>query len=76
MTQDASDRHSFILRIWRETKNQEWKGWVQHANSGESIPFHTMTDLLAFIERYKGEPAPPAPQDRNQNSNQSNSGLK
>ena len=55
MTKDASARHSFILRIWRAGENQEWKCWVQHADSGESSSLPILSDLLPFIEKYIGE---------------------
>jgi hypothetical protein len=76
MTQDASERHSFILRIWREGKVQEWKGWAQHANSGETILFRSIKDLWTFIERRKGEPNPTDSQQQIQNGGQKKSGLK
>jgi hypothetical protein len=76
MTQDARERHSFILRILREGKGQEWKGWVQHANSGEATFFHTKNSLCAFIERHQGEPAPPAPQDQTHNGSRRKSSLR
>jgi len=53
MTQDANNRHSFILRIWREGQGQEWRGWVQHISSGESTAVQTLVDLWDFIERQK-----------------------
>ena len=76
MTQDTSDRHSFILRIWREGKSQEWKGWLQHAESGDAILFRTSNELVAFIEHYTGELLPPTPHEHFQNGSQGNSGLK
>lgn len=58
MTQNSLNRHSFILRFWREDENQEWKGMVQHANSGATTPIHSLEDLLAFIERQNDELMP------------------
>jgi hypothetical protein len=29
-------RDSFVIRIWQEEGKPGWKGWVQHARSGES----------------------------------------
>jgi hypothetical protein len=52
MTEKANKTHSFILRVWRSGIGQEWKGWVQHADSGESLPLASMDDLQAFIEQY------------------------
>jgi hypothetical protein len=55
MTQGGRNRHSFILRIWQEGENQEWKGWMQYANNGETSPLRTLADVLVFIERHTGE---------------------
>ena len=55
MDQNSGKRHSFILRIWREAGFREWKGWIQHARSGESTNIQTSTDLLSFIDKYKGD---------------------
>ncbi|MGC9333844.1 MAG: hypothetical protein ACP5JJ_06845 [Anaerolineae bacterium] len=48
-------RHSFIVRVWRETSSAGWRGWVQHARTGESIPFEDLDQLLAFFEGRTGE---------------------
>jgi hypothetical protein len=53
MNKEVTKRHSFILRLWCEGESQEWKGWVQHVNSGESIRVQTTAELLAFIDRHK-----------------------
>jgi len=47
-------RHSFVLRIWREEGRPGWKGWVQHAGTGESIFVQSQDELLAFIEQRTG----------------------
>ncbi len=47
-------RHSFVLRIWREEGRLGWKGWVQHAGTGESLTVQSLDDLLAFIEQRTG----------------------
>jgi hypothetical protein len=47
-------RHSFVIRILRERGQPGWKGWVQHAGTGESIHVHTLESLLAFIEQRAG----------------------
>lgn len=56
MAQNPVRRESFILRVWREGKNQAWKSWVQHANSGASTIVYTLADLWAFIEQHTNEP--------------------
>lgn len=53
--QDASFvRHSFVVRIWRETGNVGWRGWVQQVRTGESVPFEDLDKLLAFFEGRTG----------------------
>lgn len=47
-------RHSFVVRIWREEDRPEWRGWVQHAGSGESAYVQGLDELLAFIEGRSG----------------------
>ena len=27
---------SFVIRVWREEGYPSWRGWIQHARSGES----------------------------------------
>ena len=54
-----SKRHlsnSFVLRIWWEEGNGDlvWRGWIQHAASGNSHGLRQLSDLLAFIETYTG----------------------
>jgi hypothetical protein len=48
-------RDSFVIRIWQEEGKPGWKGWVQHARSGESSLIRDLGDLLAFIERRLGK---------------------
>ena len=55
MNQEVYQRHSFILRLWRDGESQEWKGWVQHVNTGEAIRVRNTAELLAFIDRQKAE---------------------
>ncbi len=33
-----------------------WRGWVQHAATGESHYFDCLSDLLAFVETQTGQP--------------------
>ncbi len=49
--------NSFVLRIWWERDGGEhpsWRGWVQHATSGEALYFRHLNDLLLFIEAHTG----------------------
>ena len=43
-------RHSFVVRIWREEGQSAWRGWVQHAGTGESTFVQSLDELLVFIE--------------------------
>lgn len=43
-------RDSFVVRIWREKGSVGWRGWVQHARTGESVPFEDLDKLQAFLE--------------------------
>ena len=48
--------NSFVLRIWWEggTRPHEWRGWVQHAVTGETHYFCRLAELLAFVEAHTG----------------------
>jgi len=46
---------SFVLRIWWEgEKNPLWRGWIQHAATGQVRYFHRLADLLAFVQERTG----------------------
>jgi hypothetical protein len=47
---------SFVLRIWWEEGGASpvWRGWVQHAASGDARYFRRLADLLAFVETHTG----------------------
>ena len=49
------DRHSFVLRLWREEGNSGWRGWVQHARSGDSAFIGELEELLSFVEHRAGK---------------------
>lgn len=59
-TQRRSD--SFVLRIWWEDGGESpaWRGWVQHAATGETRYFGHVADLLAFVETHTGPLAQPS----------------
>jgi len=56
MNQAQQRSNSFVLRIWWEQRptGTFWRGWVQHAASGESSYFAQLGDLLAFVEARTG----------------------
>lgn len=56
---DASDAplQSFIVRIWVETSAQpgfcaQWRGSVQHVNSGDKRYVDDMEEIVAFFESH------------------------
>lgn len=55
-TWTTGQSNSFVVRIWWEKgrRHPVWRGWMQHAASGESHYFDHLTDLLAFIEARTG----------------------
>ena len=55
MKQEDTRRDSFVFRILRERDRPGWKGWVQHAASGESRYVQTIAELLDFVEQHAGE---------------------
>jgi hypothetical protein len=49
----AQSSHSFILRMWLEDLGNgqlDWRGKVQHVNSGEVIFFRNWQTLETFVE--------------------------
>lgn len=48
--------NSFVVRIWWEEgeKVATWRGWVQHAASGQAHYFQHLVDLLTFVEAHTG----------------------
>lgn len=59
MKEAKSRSNSYIIRIWREEDKPGWKGWVQHARTGESAFIQRADEILAFIERHTGKLAEP-----------------
>lgn len=52
MREEPTQTDSFVLRIWRQRDQQDWRGWVQHTRTGESAVVQDMDQLAAFIERH------------------------
>jgi hypothetical protein len=50
MTEERTLRDSFVVRIWRDKDQAQWKAWVQHTRTGESAFVRDRDELLAFIE--------------------------
>ncbi len=55
MAGNTARQESFIFRIWREEGQPDWRGWVQHARSGESIVIRSVAELVAFLESRCGK---------------------
>ncbi|HFD40022.1 MAG TPA: hypothetical protein ENJ31_09305 [Anaerolineae bacterium] len=50
---------SFLVRIWWETREDPrdppvWRGRIEHVPSGRVGYFDTISDWLAFVERWTG----------------------
>ena len=56
MVKAEQRHHSFVLRIWWEDDgvSRLWRGWIQHATSGEAAYVGTIKDLVTFIETHSG----------------------
>ena len=57
MINSQAQRESFIVRIWQEYGQSEWKGWVQHVCSGDSASLQDLQDLMSYLERWTARPA-------------------
>lgn len=56
-TPSGSGRYSFFVRIWREPREDhqlppEWRGMVEHLQSGARCYFVTLDEMLDFILPY------------------------
>jgi hypothetical protein len=56
LNKERSSSNSFVLRIWWEEEGEApvWRGWVQHATSGEACYVRRLADLVAFLEMHAG----------------------
>jgi hypothetical protein len=56
LNKEHSRSNSFVLRIWWERVGESpiWRGWVQHAASGDACYVHRVADLVAFVETHTG----------------------
>lgn len=56
---------SFVIRIWLEERAppdpREWRFQARHVQTGEQIYCRSLDELLAFVERRAGVPAPTPP---------------
>ena len=47
------NRHSFLVRVWREADSAGWQGSVEHVRTGETATFHSLEELLDFVKRWE-----------------------
>ncbi len=47
------NRHSFLVRIWREVESAGWQGSVEHVRTGETATFDSLEELLDFVKRWE-----------------------
>ncbi len=51
---------SFLIRLWREGSpsdaSQEWRGEVEHIQSGQRWSFNTLDEMLSFVRQQAEDP--------------------
>jgi len=62
MTYFEAEAHSFIMRIWREKKNNsrepaEWRGWIEHVQSEQRHYFRDLFEIPHIVTAYVGDAA-------------------
>jgi len=60
MTYFEAEAHSFVLRIWRENRDDpeapdEWRGWIEHVQSEQRHYFRDLKDISQIVSVYVGE---------------------
>ncbi len=60
MTYFEADAHSFVLRIWRENREDpnglaEWRGWIEHVQSEQRHYFRNLYDIPQLVAAYVGD---------------------
>lgn len=56
-TEFDRDACSFVIRIWREKaaslhEKGEWRGWIEHVQSGKRVSFRDKAVIGSFINEY------------------------
>lgn len=61
MAETASTYYSYLLRLWREDRNEEsiWRASLESAQTREQHNFATLDELIAFLHGLLVEPAGP-----------------
>lgn len=46
--------HTFVVRLWRETggKPPQWRGWIEHIQTGQRRAFTKLTEMLEFMDDF------------------------
>lgn len=62
MTYFEAEAHSFVLRIWRENRDDpeapaEWRGWIEHVQSEQRHYFRKLGDIPSIVSSYVGDAA-------------------
>jgi hypothetical protein len=57
MTLFEAEAHSFVLRIWRENRDDptvdaEWRGWIEHVQSGRRTYFRELQEIEQLLAEY------------------------
>jgi hypothetical protein len=60
MTFFEAEAHSFVLRIWRENRDNpndqgEWRGWIEHVQSAQRHYFRSVSEIAQVVSAYVGE---------------------
>jgi hypothetical protein len=60
MTYFEAEAHSFVMRIWQENRDDpddpvEWRGWIEHVQSGQRHYFKELTEIPAIVAGYIGD---------------------
>lgn len=48
----AAERATFIVRLWRRSSREQWKGQVEHVQSGERLPALSLAAALVAVRRW------------------------
>lgn len=62
MTYFEAEAHSFVLRIWRENREDpdapaEWRGWIEHVQSEQRHYFRELGEIPKIVSAYIGDMA-------------------
>lgn len=57
MTYFEAEAHSFVLRIWREHRDDpdapaEWRGWIEHVQSEQRYYFRNLSEIPDIVAGY------------------------